>query len=151
MKTTTLSASNTNRPSQTHRVAVYGSLRQGMGNHGLLRSARFVGRFWTAPAYTMRSLGYFPGMIDGGDTAILCEVYDVDDNTFDRLDVLESNGRYYERQRLPLVSDDPTAADTLAWVYILMPGHRAGDRVISGDWISYRTGTDAPSPPRHSR
>jgi gamma-glutamylcyclotransferase (GGCT)/AIG2-like uncharacterized protein YtfP len=95
----------------------------------------------------MRSLGYFPGMIDGGDTAILCEVYDVDDRTFDRLDALESNGRFYQRRRLPLVGHD-SDRDTVAWVYILLPGHRAGEVVASGDWASYVDDYPAEAPPR---
>jgi gamma-glutamylcyclotransferase (GGCT)/AIG2-like uncharacterized protein YtfP len=70
-----------NGVSRMHNVVVYGSLRQGFGNHGLLtrHKARFVGFVMTPPEYTMLHLGGFPGLIRSGETAIKCELYEVSD------------------------------------------------------------------------
>jgi len=37
-------------------VAVYGSLRQNMGNHRLLENANYLGEFKTEPVFSLYSL-----------------------------------------------------------------------------------------------
>jgi len=72
---------------------VYGSLKQGHGNHTILAqsdTAKLVEEATTEPIYTMYSLGFFPGVVEGGDTAIIGEIYEVSDaETKRRLDSLE--------------------------------------------------------------
>jgi gamma-glutamylcyclotransferase (GGCT)/AIG2-like uncharacterized protein YtfP len=70
-------------------VAVYGSLRQGFGNHGLLSGSDFLGEFTTEPKYTMYSLGGFPAVVVDGDTALKVEVYSVTPDVKKDLDGLE--------------------------------------------------------------
>lgn len=72
-------------------VSVYGSLRRGLGNHRLLENSGVneIGEFVTEPKYTLFSLGGFPGIHENGTTAVKMEVYEVDDDTFKRLDRLE--------------------------------------------------------------
>jgi len=143
MKTTTYAATNADRATQTHRVAVYGSLRQGFGNHPLLDGARYVGRYATLPSFDLHAMagGGFPGMLDGGSTAVTVEVYDVDAATLARLDQLESNGRFYQRRRIALRPTNGEGRGTVAWTYILLPGHRVGSHIPSGDWAEYKAAT----------
>lgn len=68
-------------------VAVYGSLRKGFGNHRLLEGCKQLGNHWV-PGFEMFSLGAFPG-IRKGHSHIFTEVYEVDDDTLKRLDLLE--------------------------------------------------------------
>lgn len=42
-----------------HRVAVYGTLKRGMSNHGLLRQSRFLGEE-SLTSLTLYDLGLFP-------------------------------------------------------------------------------------------
>lgn len=74
---------------------VYGTLKQGHGNHRVLKDSKKVGEFTTEPVYTMFSLGGFPGVIKGGNTAIKGEIYEVIspeiENGLDRLEGYQKN------------------------------------------------------------
>lgn len=76
---------------------VYGTLKQGHGNNRILQqssTAKFIENAITEPNFTMISLGAFPGVIEGGNTAIHGEIWSVeDDETKRRLDSLEG---YYK-------------------------------------------------------
>jgi gamma-glutamylcyclotransferase (GGCT)/AIG2-like uncharacterized protein YtfP len=71
------------------KVAVYGSLLKGLGNHRLLEDSLLLGEDTTSPNYTMYDLGSFPGLLNEGNNTYTVEVYDVDDHTLQRLDWLE--------------------------------------------------------------
>jgi gamma-glutamylcyclotransferase (GGCT)/AIG2-like uncharacterized protein YtfP len=109
------------------RVFVYGTLRRGQVNHGLLAEARWLGTHVTAPAYTLYHLGSYPGAVAGGRDALVGDVYRVDARTLGRLDRLEEYPRLYGRALIPT----PFGR---AWIY-LYRGSRCGcPRVPSGDW-----------------
>lgn len=61
--------------------AVYGSLRKGFHNHGYVRGTKFLGTFKTKPIYTLVSLGSYPAVKRGGDTAIEYELYETDNES----------------------------------------------------------------------
>ena len=124
------------------RVAVYGSLRQGMGNHVLLEGATFIG-FDTLNNYGMVSLGGFPAIDEAEGSEVVVEIYHVDDHTFKRLDRLEGTDpskpidnpdNFYSRREVTMSSG------TTAWVYYI-PGvfnEQYTDGMIeSGDWCKY--------------
>ena len=116
-------------PSRT-QVFVYGTLRRGEQNHYLLEARKplRVGR--TEARFTLVSLGPYPAMIEGGETAVLGEVYDVDPLTLAALDELEDHPTFYQRR--PIRLDD--GGEVLA--YLLPPEQARGRRTIpSGDWL----------------
>jgi len=82
------------------------------------------------------NLGSFPGLLEGGGTGVLGEVYEVDDTTLAAIDRLEGHPRFYERVQLRL------ARGLRVEGYIL---RRAGAEryplIESGDWRSYRCGS----------
>jgi gamma-glutamylcyclotransferase (GGCT)/AIG2-like uncharacterized protein YtfP len=105
----------------THKLFVYGTLKQGFGNHDFLENAKFLGAYDTSNAnYRMVSLGNFPGVIelDGQDEHcyILGELYEVDDATLAKIDMLEGNGHFYTRKVIDLSDTDDTIE---AWMYLL--------------------------------
>lgn len=105
----------------THKLFVYGSLKQGFGNHDLLENSKFLGAYDTSSAnYRMVSFGAFPGVIelDGQDEHcyILGELYEVDDDTLALVDRLEGNGHFYTRKVVELSETDDTIE---AWMYLL--------------------------------
>jgi gamma-glutamylcyclotransferase (GGCT)/AIG2-like uncharacterized protein YtfP len=116
----------------TDLVFVYGSLKRGFHNHGILEgsNARFRGNHKTEANYTMYSLGSFPGVVQGGETSIRGEVYEVD--SLKSLDTLEGYPSFYTRIKI----------DTRwgpVWMYILLKEDRGRmllqDRIItSGVW-----------------
>ena len=84
------------------RVAVYGSLKRGFGNHYLLSNrGLFLGAWLTDASYTMYDLGAFPAVLHGGDTSIVCEVYQIDEPTLEHLDRLEGHPEFYKRELVP--------------------------------------------------
>ena len=112
-------------------VAVYGSLRHGLGNHRLLQGAEFKGLDTTQPEWTMYSLGGFPGLMQEGETPITIEVYEVDVDTFARLDGLEGYPRFYNRVEIDTIYGK-------AWIYFLQDNsYRDHSIVQSGDWKSF--------------
>jgi gamma-glutamylcyclotransferase (GGCT)/AIG2-like uncharacterized protein YtfP len=115
------------------RVFVYGSLLAGLGNHRVLRGAPLLGPARTPPEFAMFSLGGFPGVVRGGETAIEGEVYEVDAATLAGLDQLEGHPRFYRREplRLPGFGEVET--------YLLTPEQVEGcPPVPSGCWRTHR-------------
>ena len=116
---------------QEHLVFTYGTLRRGEPNHPLLARARFLGEAATLPHFALVDLGPFPAMIAGGQTAVIGEVYAVDERTLARLDILEGHPRFYQRRRIHLASGQEVEA------YLMEPALVAGrPRIPSGNWRS---------------
>lgn len=122
-------------------VAVYGSLRNGLGNHRRLETAVRQDDGIIRDQFYMVSLGGFPALfkpIEGQDaTDIVVEVYEVEDEQRARsLDALEghhgSEHDLYHREKVTLV-DGRTC-----WVYFMTrDSYRASPFVESGDWYKY--------------
>lgn len=118
----------------TTRVFVYGSLMRGFGNHRTLRGAAFVGGAVTAPRYTLVDLGAFPALLEGGDTAVVGELYDVPPAVLPRVDALEGHPTFYERKRVELEGGEEVEA------YVLpRQSRRAEEKIQSGDWRRRRS------------
>ncbi|WP_295884276.1 gamma-glutamylcyclotransferase [uncultured Thiohalocapsa sp.] len=116
-----------------HRVFVYGTLLGGEVNHHLLRDARFLGPHRTEPRFTLLVLGAYPGLVAGGDTAVLGEVYGVDAAGLRRLDRLEDYPRLYDRRVIP-------TAHGSAWVYLYRGPRRDRAHLAHGDWRRHSGG-----------
>ena len=110
------------------RVFVYGTLRRGGTNHALLEGARFLGTYVTEPQFTMIHLGPYPGVVDGGETPIVGEVYGVTPAEFGALDRLEDYPRTYTRCRI----ETPWGG---AWIYLLRKRATRVVPIASGDWF----------------
>ena len=119
------------------RVFVYGTLKEGNGNHSHFfdgnDGANLLGRCTISGPYVMRSLGFFPCVteVDGGDDAeIIGEVYQVDSNTLDALDMLEGHPSWYSRHKVETELGK-------AWCYFMPESEcYTGDEAIieSGCW-----------------
>jgi gamma-glutamylcyclotransferase (GGCT)/AIG2-like uncharacterized protein YtfP len=110
------------------KVFVYGSLKQGYGNHPILGTSELVAQYVTEPKYTMYSLGAFPAVVLDGETAISGEVYDVNDSVFKALDRLEGYPTFYNRTQI----DTPYGK---AWMYYLESDNLYGNQqVTGGEW-----------------
>ena len=124
------------------RVACYGSLRKGFGNHGLLDDSIYAGDAITEARYTMLHLGGFPGVVKKGNTSITVELYDVNEETLKRLDKLEGHPTFYERlpvRVMPVITDQVDAPQgEWEWVSMyLLPdvwGNDGTAVVETGDW-----------------
>jgi gamma-glutamylcyclotransferase (GGCT)/AIG2-like uncharacterized protein YtfP len=117
--------------SERVRVFVYGTLLSGEPNHRLLDDRDLVGPARTEARFTLFNFGAFPAMVEGGETAVTGEVYEVDAQTLARLDRLEGHPKFYCRQPIKLEG----GGDAIAY---LVPEHRAQGRatIQTGDWRS---------------
>jgi gamma-glutamylcyclotransferase (GGCT)/AIG2-like uncharacterized protein YtfP len=104
----------------THRVFVYGTLKNGFWNHHLLKGCEFVGDAATVPTYKMIENGFPVVMPDPAGKPLAGEIYTVDDETLARLDQLEREGSSYDRRlidvTLPLASGE--RLPTRAFIYV---------------------------------
>jgi gamma-glutamylcyclotransferase (GGCT)/AIG2-like uncharacterized protein YtfP len=117
-------------------VAVYGSLREGFGNHRILEGSEKLGTHWV-PGYEMFSLGAYPG-VRKGNTHVFTEVYTVDKPTMERLDMLEGfrgegESNFYDRVEV----DTPHGT---AYMYTLEDEvYKQSEPVDSGNWAHFKT------------
>ena len=118
-------------------VAVYGSLRRGMGNHQYyLSSSEYKGTFSTEPEYTLHSLSYYPGLKLDGNTSIVMEVYEVDEETLKNLNRLEGyrpgeTSTFYDRIKI----NTPWGK---AFTYIYVNKLSKESIIESGDWVGFK-------------
>lgn len=118
------------------KVFVYGTLLKDLSNHSLISrdsTHKFCGEHTTGAEYTMISCGGFPAVLQGGNTGIVGEVYEVDENTlYGPLDGLEGYPRFYDRKYIHTPYGD-------AWMYYLPEeAKRHYPTVSSGNWKTYK-------------
>lgn len=113
------------------RAFVYGSLKEGFGNHCVLDGARKLGEAVVAGDYKMLDLGYYPGVVRTGldDTEIHGEVYLVSPDGLDALDCLEGHPSYYCREKIETEHGK-------AWIYLLPDSYNDSSavEVETGIW-----------------
>lgn len=101
--------------SKLTRVGVYGTLKQGHGNHRLLQHVERTA-IGHVTGHRLYQSG-IPFLVEDATSEypVLVEIYDVDDETLQRLDNLEGHPRCYCRNVLPVELED--GSNTEAWVY----------------------------------
>lgn len=101
-----------------HRIFVYGTLKQGFGNHHYLQSATFVGCGYTKIKYSLYVEGIPFVVKDNPTSHIFGEVYLVDDLALHRLDSLEGHPDWYRREQVAVIlTDRPIQTEDMAWLY----------------------------------
>lgn len=122
-------------------VAVYGTLRQELYNHYLLRDAKFITKGHTEENCTMYSRGGFPVLsFHKGEEPAVVELYEVNPRTLEGLDALEgyrgnSKDSWYNRSLKVFFGDDGERYEALIY-------HQdaESDRPVvkGGDWVKAR-------------
>ena len=121
-------------------VAVYGSLRDGMGNHGLMQGSDLIGKGVLQEGSTMFSNGGFPILSFAvvKSEPVVAELYDVaNPRSMAMLDRLEGYPDWYDRTEKEFTMED--GRTMTAWIY-----HQNKDFserlpvVESGDWVKFR-------------
>lgn len=113
-------------------VAVYGSLREGLGNHGVIKGAEKKGDT-VIKGWDLYSLGAFPFILKGNN-ALTVEVYQVDSETRQaRLDALEGYPSFYDRTKVETEFGE-------AWIYFMHEMYSRGAPLVEhGDWFKFKT------------
>lgn len=131
-------------------VFVYGTLRRGEGNHGVMQGAlgRYVGCAEVS-GFKLFDLGAFPAVdFDGGrwedaPRLVQGEVFSLSPEGVARLDQLEGHPNFYRRCMVEVRLTGESDFPLLAWIYVL-PGLTQRVRrtfqipIESGDWIAWR-------------
>lgn len=126
-----------------HLVFVYGSLRGGSARS---MSRRFPESKFIADAKvngSLYDLGPYPGLqLDNSNSMVVGEVYEVDDELLEQLDLFEASSNYLRKQ----VKIQMGAQPRVCWTYEPDPEFYSLRTLIpSGDWLEYaRTKTDWP-------
>jgi gamma-glutamylaminecyclotransferase len=112
------------------RIFVYGTLRRGGRYNHFMKDAQHMREIRTEAAYTLVSMGRFPGLIAGGSTAVLGDEYQVLKSRLGELD--EYEGEWFSRHLVAL-SD---GSHSTAW---LVDPDVVQDRTVieSGDFVTW--------------
>lgn len=78
------------------KLFVYGTLKQGFGNHVLLKDSTLIGTL-ELPGYSMHSFGWFPVITPSQRDSVVGELYEIDEDTLARCDRLEGHPSFYQR------------------------------------------------------
>lgn len=123
---------------ETTRIAVYGTLKKGKGNHPLLDGCEFLGHGTTLDTYPMVAQGC-PFVIDEKDNPdgkhIVVEVYRVDAIALRDIDRLEGHPDWYVRRIKPIVMD--ATGDVLECYVYVQPKECAAGIHGYGDSTQY--------------
>lgn len=115
-------------------VAVYGSLRKGLHNHGVMGDEREFCGIGKVKGFGMYSLGSYPALTRIGEhTDVVVELYKVNEPTMVNLDHLEGYPSYYTRKLCPI---DVRGEEVEAWVYYIDEPITEGF-IPDGDWTKY--------------
>lgn len=82
-------------------LIVYGSLLNGEYNHYLIKDSKLVESCTLKVPFKMISMGMFPALIpDDNLNPIYVEIYEVDDETYSKVEILEGYPDFYNRLSL---------------------------------------------------
>jgi len=115
-----------------HNIFVYGTLRSRGGNNGLLRESEFISNAVTEKEYALYVEGIPYVSKDEKVSRITGEVWSVDDNTLQRIDLLEGHPSWYVRELISVML--PNLDIVKAWIYF-NPNYR-GRLTESGDYFN---------------
>lgn len=117
---------------ETRAVFVYGTLKKGFMNHGLIKDQRFLGEARTEYSnFVMLDLGSYPGVVKtlgDGHEKIEGELYNLDDQAMEACDRLEGHPDFYCRELTPVELVE-SGATVFAWIYIYQ-GDLGGKRTM---------------------
>ena len=111
-------------------IFVYGTLRQSAQAHELLgQDAVFVQDAITLPSYTLYQIDWYPGLVEGGTTAVKGELWSIHSARWAYLDEYEDVPVDYVRKKIALVGG------THAYAYIYVGSLHEAVLLTSGDWL----------------
>ena len=122
------------------KVFVYGTLKQGFGNHRLLSDSKFLG-IDVLQDHTLIQTPGFPYMVESKGDKARGEVYEVDERIVRYLDALEGYPTHYQKKEVR------TEGGREVFTYYLDPEKWDGGLRIQRMIDRYGTGEAWPGPP----
>ena len=124
---------------------VYGTLRKKDSRSSFLKNSKYLGDFVTQPKYSLYNLGSFPAVTKNGDTAIVGEMYQINDaDTLYQIDLIEGHPNFYTRlpididysQSNSIVNNNSQSNIDCEAYFILNLDVTKYQKIISGDWFN---------------
>lgn len=102
---------------ETVKLIVYGTLREGFGNHRLIRHCNRLNDGFIQPGYGLfiNGLPYLVEDVDG--PGCFGEIYEIDKNTLRRCDDLENHPHWYCRKLVNVITIDGETVRCWAYIY----------------------------------
>ncbi|AEF53168.1 gamma-glutamylcyclotransferase family protein [Marinomonas posidonica] len=130
----------------THIVAVYGTLREGLSDHGLIANCKRIGLGWLT-GFRMHNLGDFPAIVPTLDESgrIRVEWYQVGDELLAELDQLQGldettlSHSIHTRKRI-------FTPYGKGWIYIYNQTLGNAPYMEAGDWTRFLKEQSNPTP-----
>lgn len=126
------------------RVFVFGTLKEGFPNFATNSGTRVPGTFVTLDRYPLYLVGerHTPWMLDtpGQGEYVIGQVFDVDAEALERMDVLEQVGEPdgYDRMQINVRSESAQIDTELpVHAYFKHPRNLAGARIMAGPFAEY--------------
>jgi gamma-glutamylcyclotransferase (GGCT)/AIG2-like uncharacterized protein YtfP len=99
------------------KIFVYGTLMKGNSNHKeFLSKARFAGNF-IAQGFQIYDFGSYPQLIHNEIDKVKGEIYVIDSDTLERLDMREIEGNLFTRKLINVVNDNDDVEEAYTYVY----------------------------------
>jgi len=121
-----------------HLVAVYGTLKEGLGNHRYLESSKKIANVVTRLPYRLcaeeNSLPYLITGTHADGHNVNMELYEVSTPALKSIDGLEGHPDFYERTKITVCENLNDKSSYSAWVYFV------GSYYDSGNYVSEYTG-----------
>ncbi len=123
-----------------HLVFCYGTLRLGESNHSVIKGAALKESFcWTKGQLYDTQDGY-PALVQNEEHNVYGEVYEVDDQLLERINILEG---YQEGRDHNLYDRVMQEIESAQWsfeaiTYIMRNREERFIEIQGGDWIDYR-------------
>lgn len=119
-----------------YKVFVYGTLRKGDVRFGVLEDlertnqSKYIKEVKTKPMYKLLDLGAFPGLVKGGYTQIVGELWEIDKYTKQLLDHIEGVPILYQDDKVEIDGENDVYA------YFYQRENRGYKEIKSGDWFN---------------
>jgi gamma-glutamylcyclotransferase (GGCT)/AIG2-like uncharacterized protein YtfP len=113
----------------TFKLFVYATFLEGEADHEIIADGTLVGPAKTAKGYRLVEVNALGGMIEGGDEAVVGELYEVEYDTLAACDKKRDHPHLFHRVEIDL--EDGTRAHTFLMHSNQVRGKR---RVKDGDW-----------------
>lgn len=126
------------------KVAVYGTLRKGFGNHRLLETSKYVATINSPKEFLMKNVGFFPALLDKeslinsreeANSSVVMEIYEIPSNqVLQRLDGLEGFRESYPKSSMYLRKTINLPEHGEVETYIWNRSHSTLEVIKSGDF-----------------
>lgn len=97
---------NKNTNLLVNKLFVYGTLKKNFPNFSYLKDAKYLYDAYTIDKFNMIDFGHYPGLVKNSKGyPVKGEVYEIDKNILEEIDILEGYPSFYNRELSPTTNN----------------------------------------------